>query len=106
MKRIRQLLAKNSLITGTILLCLIMLGVVLYMWRQDKNQKVDITVQTEAMERESTIDSITDPIEAARYILSAYADSDMDKMLRGCAITERAAKVSTEKIVEEEGCFL
>ena len=59
MKRIRQLLAKNSLITGTILLCLIMLGVVLYMWRQDKNQKIDITVQTEAMERESTIDSIT-----------------------------------------------
>ena len=105
MKRIRQLLAKNSLITGTILLCLIMLGVVLYMWRQDKNQKIDITVQTEAMERESTIDSITDSIEAARYILSAYADSDMDKMLRGCAITERAAKVSTEKIVEEEGCF-
>ena len=29
----------------------------------------------------------------------------MDKMLSGCAITERAAKVSTEKIVEEEGCF-
>ena len=63
------------------------------------------SAKSKEMLREETISEFVDPIDAVEHLLSAYIEQDLDKMLRGCAINERASKINTEKIINKMDTF-
>lgn len=104
MKKIWSVLKKSPLVVGILCVGLLMIGIQIYnIWLGA--QEIEVYISTEYMEREATISGFSDPKETVAYVLSAYEEKDMDKMLRGCAITERQNGLSTAEMAELTGTF-
>lgn len=104
MKKCLKVLSRNALICGIIIITIIIAEINVYEKNTTKDS-IQVSNTNSKMQRSSTSTGFTNPLDAAEYVLNAYIEKDIDKVLRGCAIYERATNVKTKAIIDEEGYF-
>ena len=103
MKKMVKKLRDNVFVLGLVGIGLLVAIIISYTFFNTKDTVE--SAKSKEMLREETISEFVDPIDAVEYLLSAYIEQDLDKMLRGCAINERASKINTEKIINKMDTF-
>lgn len=95
--KIKKLLVKYPVIIGYLSICALM-GIIVCYWYYSRHKEITATVVPPELERESNLEMLDTPEEAAEYFIYALKNEDIDQFMRIFPVDELCLKRNFSQI--------